>query len=224
MAPEISAHRRDTAGHTGLRDAAATGAEYVEIDVRRAGDGHLVVQHDAAVRGRPVAELDRTRLRELSGRPVVTVPEALAVIAGRARAHLDVKEPGVGREVVELATETLGPDGFIVTTGDVALIAALKREFPGTRAALSVGRNWRDPGVVGDLAPLRALRASGADLVALNHRLARVGVLGQCARAGYPAMVWTVNAERTMRRFLHDPRVAVLVTDHPKTALRLRRA
>ncbi|MCQ0019442.1 hypothetical protein [Actinomadura madurae] len=37
--PAISAHRRDEAGLTGLGEAAASGAEYVEIDIRRTGDG-----------------------------------------------------------------------------------------------------------------------------------------------------------------------------------------
>jgi glycerophosphoryl diester phosphodiesterase len=37
-------------------------------------------------------------------------------------------------------------------------------------------------------------------------------------------MVWTVNDEPQMRRFLADPRVAVLITDRPRHALRLRGA
>src|SRR5690606_19094620 len=77
-------------------------------------------------------------------------------------------------------------------------------------------------GVAHDFAPLPLIRKAGADMVAVNHRLARVGVLRQCGRAGIPAMVWTVNAEPVMRRFLGDPRVAVLVTDRPDVALKLR--
>jgi glycerophosphoryl diester phosphodiesterase len=35
-------------------------------------------------------------------------------------------------------------------------------------------------------------------------------------------MVWTVNHEPLMRRFLADDRVSVLITDHPTHAVRLR--
>jgi glycerophosphoryl diester phosphodiesterase len=35
-------------------------------------------------------------------------------------------------------------------------------------------------------------------------------------------MIWTVNDDSLMRRFLADPRVSVLITDRPRQALRLR--
>jgi glycerophosphoryl diester phosphodiesterase len=220
----ISAHRRDSAGLAGLRDAVASGAEYVEIDVRRTSDGALVVHHDRSVAGIPLSRCPYPRLRELSPWPVPLVPEALEIIrGGAARAHLDLKERGCEDEAVALALAAFGPDGFVVTTREPASIAQIKRRFPEVTAALSVGRGfWERGAAVRDYAPLRAIRDCGADMVAINHRLARVGVLGRCARAGLPAMVWTVNAEPLMRRFLADPRVAVLITDFPGTALRLR--
>ncbi|POM24855.1 Glycerophosphoryl diester phosphodiesterase family protein [Actinomadura rubteroloni] len=220
--PEISAHRRDAAGVTGLHDAVASGAEYVEIDVRRAGDGSLVVHHDPVVGGLPLRRLSRERIEEVAARPVPAVADAMEIIARGARGHLDLKEPGVEQETVGLAMEIFGPGRFVVTTRDAAVLRRVKNEFPDASTALSVGRGMLERGAAGDLAPLRAIRTSGADMVALNHRLARVGVLRQCARAGYPVMLWTVNAERLIRRFLRDPRVAVLVTDRPRTALALR--
>jgi glycerophosphoryl diester phosphodiesterase len=222
-AAAISAHRRDEAGLVGLRDAVASGAEYVEIDVRRTGDGVLVVHHDRTVAGVPLNRCSFARVRELAPRPVPPVTEALEIIRGRARGHLDLKERGCEHEAVELAREAFGEDGFVVTTREAASVALIKLDFPGVTTALSVGRGLLERGAVRDFVPLRAIRASGADMVALNHRLARAGVLRQCARAGFPAMIWTVNAVPLMRRFLGDPRVAVLITDHPGTALRLRR-
>ncbi|MQY03593.1 glycerophosphodiester phosphodiesterase [Actinomadura macrotermitis] len=222
MSTAISAHRRDEAGLTGLHEAVASGAEYVEIDVRRTGDGLLVVHHDPAVGGVPLARLTHPRAQELAGRPIPPAAAAMQIIAGRAIGHLDLKERGVERETVGLALDAFGPDGFVVTTREVASIVAIKREFPQVKAAISVGRALWERGAHRDFAPLRTIRASGADMVALNHRLARAGVLRQCARAGFPAMIWTVNAEPLMRRFLADPRVAVLITDHPRTALCLR--
>ncbi|MEW2352678.1 glycerophosphodiester phosphodiesterase [Spirillospora sp. NPDC029432] len=219
----ISAHRRDSAGVSGLRAAVASGAEYVEIDVRRTADGALVVHHDRTVAGVPLNRCTYPRLRELAPRPVPLVTEALEIIGGRARGHLDLKEHGCEHESVALALAAFGPDGFVVTTREPASIAQIKRRFPEVTTALSVGRGLWERGVAArDYAPLRAIRACGADMVAINHRLARAGVLGRCARAGFPAMVWTVNAEPLMRRFLADPRVAVLITDRPGTALRLR--
>ncbi|WP_157431619.1 glycerophosphodiester phosphodiesterase [Actinomadura hibisca] len=223
MLTAISAHRRDEAGLTGLHAAARSGAEYVEIDVRRTGDGRLVVHHDATLAGLPLNRLPYRRIEDLAERPVPLVADAMELIAARrARGHLDLKEHGCEHEAVALGLEVFGAGEFVVTTREVGSLQRIKKAFPEVVTALSVGRGVFERGAVGDLAPLRVIRASGADMVAVNHRLARAGVLRQCARAGFPAMVWTVNAEPLMRRFLHDPRVAVLVTDHPETALKLR--
>ncbi|HEX2314145.1 MAG TPA: glycerophosphodiester phosphodiesterase [Thermomonospora sp.] len=216
----ISAHRRDH--HGAFETAAGSGAEYVEIDVRRTADGELVAHHDAQVGGLPLARCTYERARAAVDRPVPLVREALEAIAGRALGHLDLKERGCEHEAVALALDRLGPGRFVVTTRSAESIRLIKRDFPQVRTALSVGRGLWERGAVRDLSPLALVRACGADMVALNHRLARLGVLGRCARAGFPAMVWTVNAEPLMRRFLGDPRVAVLVTDHPRRALALR--
>ncbi len=220
--PAVSAHRRDEAGLTGLKDAVESGAEYVEIDIRRTGDGRLVVHHDARVAGLPLNRLPYGRVEELAPRPVPLVADAMQIIAGRARGHLDLKERGCEHETVELALEAFGPGEFVVTTREIDSLMEIKTRFPGVTTALSVGRGLLERGAARDFAPLRLVRRAGADMVALNHRYARVGVLAQCARAGVPAMIWTVNAVPLMRRFLRDPRVAVLITDHPGTALRLR--
>ncbi|HEY8482895.1 MAG TPA: glycerophosphodiester phosphodiesterase family protein [Spirillospora sp.] len=220
--PAISAHRRDEAGLSGLSAAAESGAEYVEIDIRRTGDGRLVVHHDPHLAGLPLKRLTYDRVQELSSRPVPLASEAMRIIGGRAQGHLDLKERGTELEAVELAIDAFGRTGFVVTTREVLSLVQIKRTFPGVRTALSVGRNLWERGVAHDFAPLRLIRKAGADMAAVNHRLARVGVLRQCGRAGIPAMVWTVNAEPVMRRFLGDPRVAVLVTDRPDVALKLR--
>ncbi|RFS84900.1 glycerophosphodiester phosphodiesterase [Actinomadura spongiicola] len=220
--PAVSAHRRDEAGLTGLTEAVESGAEYVEIDIRRTGDGRLVVHHDPDLAGLPLKRLTYERAQELSPRPVPLVSEAMQIIATRAMGHLDLKERGCEHETVAMAVEAFGRDRFVVTTREVLSLVEIKKNFPGVRTALSVGRNLWERGAAHDFAPLRLIRKAGADMVAVNHRLARVGVLRQCARAGIPAMVWTVNAEPVMQRFLGDPRVAVLVTDHPATALKLR--
>lgn len=69
---------------------------------------------------------------------------------------------------------------------------------------------------------MRRLRACHADWAAVNHRLARAGVLAPCHRAGIRTMIWTVDEEAEMKRWLDDPRVAVLITNRPARAVALR--
>jgi glycerophosphoryl diester phosphodiesterase len=223
VAAAISAHR---AGETpaAYEAAAAAGADYVEIDVRRTGDGELVAHHDDRVRGLRLAQASYRDLCAVAGRAVPRLREVLMAIAGRSAAQLDLKEAGCERAAVAMAADVLGTSEVVVTTRLPGSIAIVKREFADVRAALSLGRGWYEPAVVRDAFPLRRLLACGADWAAINHRLARLGVLERCAGQGFRVMVWTVNADPLMRRFLADPRVAVLITDRPHRAAQLRHA
>ena len=113
----------------------------------------------------------------------------------------------------------------VVVTGADAGVLAVKNEHPHVRAGLSLGEDlegappWhRVPVRLSELFPARRLQACGADFVAVEHRLADLNVLRYCARVGLPAWVWTVDDDAHIARFLDDPRVSVLITNHPDRA------
>lgn len=112
-------------------------------------------------------------------------------------------------------------------------VKAVKARFPGVTAALSLGRDMKGkprPQWIAtrrsELFPVPRLRACHADWVAVNRRLAgvagRFGLLSQCHRAGIEVMVWTVDEDEEMRRWLADERVAVLITNRRAVAVALR--
>jgi glycerophosphoryl diester phosphodiesterase len=49
-------------------------------------------------------------------------------------------------------------------------------------------------------------------------------IRARCHRAGIKTMVWTVDADAEIRRWLADPRVAVLITNRPADAVAMRSA
>ncbi|MER8224208.1 glycerophosphodiester phosphodiesterase family protein [Streptomyces sp. NPDC094143] len=234
--PAVSAHRggSERAGAAtweAYRDALESGAEYVEFDVRRTGDGVLVVHHDprAGPAGPPLSALTHAELSERAGHDVPVVEEVMALIAGKLVAHLDLKEVGYEREVLDRAVALLGEDGLVVTTLEDRSVAAVTRSHPRVRTALSLGRDRSElalarlPGTrLSELFPARRIRACGAHGVAVHQRLARANVLREAARRGLFTMVWTVNDDTLMRAFLAHPRVDVLVTDRPRRAVALR--
>ena len=232
---QISAHCDHSARAPVTRETyagtLACGAEYAELDIRRTADDVLVVHHDArAGRGGPlVAEL---RYRELCGRlghTVLTAGEVMELLAGQQMAHLDLKETGYEATVVALASAILGPGNFVVTSLEGESIATIKQAFPQVRAALSLGRSLRGVPRLrwaavrhSELFPLRRVRACGADSVAVNYRLAQLGVAGACHRHGIGVMVWTVDPDPLIDQFLADQRVGVLITNRPHHAVRRR--
>jgi glycerophosphoryl diester phosphodiesterase len=233
--PAISAHRggsENAPGGTYLayHAALAAGAEYVEVDVRRTADGVLVARHRArAGWGRAVGSLSYARLCRLAGYEVPRIAAVLPLLAGRAIAHLDLKETGCAAEAVRQAAETLGPGGVIATTRDGGLAASVKRRVPAVPVGVTVGGDLAETAGLAlrrgyPLGPGRLDRvlAAHGDWAVLHHRAARAAVLDACRSRGIKTMVWTVNSDRALARWLADPRVDVVVTDRPARAHALR--
>jgi glycerophosphoryl diester phosphodiesterase len=210
--------------------AASQGFDYVEFDVRRLHDGALVAFHDHKCGGRPLRDMTLPELRGAAGYSVPLVEEVMAALAGRAKAHIDLKEPGYEARVVALADALLGPGTYVMTTLEDGMVATIKRDFPAVRVGLSLGRGLageRRPWVLvkvrtSELFPARRLRACGADLVSVHYRLARWNVLRVARRMGIPAFVWTVNDLGAAGRLLGHPEVECIITDTPGAVARLR--
>jgi glycerophosphoryl diester phosphodiesterase len=211
--------------------ALSSGAEYAELDIRKTADNVLVVYHDARTgRGGPlVRQLGHRELSDRVGYQVPRVDEVMALIAGRMLGHLDLKETGYEAEVIRLADSVLGPGNFVATTLEDVSVAAIKRAFPEVRTALSLGRSLgevprRRWAAIrhSELYPLQRIRACGADWVAVNYRLAKLGVARTCHQQGIGIMVWTVDANPLIDQFLLDQRIEVLITNRPQHATRRR--
>lgn len=234
--PATSAHRggseQAAAGtYPAYRAALAAGADYIEVDVRRTADGVLVACHrERFGPGRPTAVLSYGRLCRLAGFEVPRLDETMLLLAGRAGAHLDLKDPTCGDAAAGHALGVLGPARVLVTTRDQAAAAQLKASHPSLPVGVTIGgdlaetarfvaRRARDPG----LSRLDGVLAAGADWAVVHQRLARAGVLAQCRRRGLRTMVWTVNRDRALARWLACDDVDALVTDRPARAVAIRR-
>jgi len=234
-ATAISAHRGGSefapaGSYEAYRGALAAGAEYVEFDVRRTADGTLVSCHPARPgRGRAVRAVSYPQLCRLAGYQVPRMTDVLPMLAGRAAAHLDIKQPDCAEDIVAAAAGILGPAGLLVTVEGGAQAAALKRRFPAVPVGISIGgdvaqaarfavRRLHEPGP----SRLDPVLAAGADWAAVHRRLARTGVLAECRRLRIKTAVWTVNADRELAHWLASPHVDLLITDRPARAIALR--
>lgn len=239
----ISAHRggREAAPpgtREAYRSALAAGADYVELDVRRTGDGRLVSYHGTRTRwARPVDSVSYQRLCDLAGYQVPLVTEIMSLLAGRAIGHLDLKETADVAAIIQQALDLLGPGGCVVTTRAAGAAAEIKDRFPAVPVALTLGGDragsarfaWqraraRDLGQsrAAGLARLGWAASCGADWAALHHRAARGDVLAECRRRGIGTIVWTVNRSQSLVRWLAHPDVDIVVTDRPGYAIALR--
>jgi glycerophosphoryl diester phosphodiesterase len=231
----ISAHRggseRAPEGtHEAYQDALEAGADYLEFDVRRTADGELVAFHGAQLRpGGAVSALSYVELCRMAGYAVPTTSGLLSSLAGRARAHIDLKDADCLGVIVAQARSALTSERVVVTTGDERAISELRRRYPEIPGGLTIGgplvhtarylaRRARIP----IRSPVEAAVDAGANWAAVRERLARVGALADCRSRGLATMVWTVNDEAALARWLTCPDVDVVVTDRPRRALALR--
>jgi glycerophosphoryl diester phosphodiesterase len=66
------------------------------------------------------------------------------------------------------------------------------------------------------------VRACGADWVAVNYRLACLGLVDACKRSGIGVVIWTVDAESLISRTMANDKIDVLITNLPKYAVARR--
>lgn len=213
----VSAHRCLTAAD--IEAAIAMGADYVEIDVQRCADGSLVLLHDSV---------------DVAPPGTLGYADALDLLAGRTRLHLDLKVRGGEVPIVEQAVTRLGTEALLVTTLDDDGVRAVRdwadAEGHDLLVGLSLGRGLHDIPVLHairvrltELFPAVRYRRSGANLAVAHHWLARLHVRRFARRHGFPLLVWTVDTPRSLAYWLRPGRAWLVTTNHPEVALRMRR-
>lgn len=237
-APLVVAHR----GASGLapentlaafRLAVELAAPVVECDVHLSADGYPVVIHDPTVDrttdGKGAVEsLTLAQLRALdaggwfgtrfAGERLPTLPEVLAVCAGKARLFVELKVGG-GAALVGAALAAIGrAPGAAVTIiafgpEEVKLVAQRRPDLPlgflctAQRVALH-----------GAARVVEAARDLGAGFVSPNWVAARRSLVGAAHAAGMGVSVWTVDKPGRMRT-LANTGVDALTTNRPDLAL-----
>jgi glycerophosphoryl diester phosphodiesterase len=235
--PQISAHRGGPDGTLNegsldaYRRAVDGGVDFIELDIRSTRDGVLVCSHDPVVDGiGEISALGFESLLRASDNLIPTVREIFQLAAGRTGCHIDIKGAGLEEKVVTMATEILGTDKFFVTSLEDDSVSFIRSRFPGVNVALTIGRDMENASLmrtavvrVSEIFPFRRLKRSRANGVAANYKLVTRPLLWFARKNELRVVVWTVDDERRLRRFLNTPGVDVVVTNNPALAMKLKR-
>ncbi len=197
----------------GIDAALADDVDGVEVDVRATRDGVAVLMHDATlerVTG-DARELSAVAAEELAGlrvsgrdggeaRPVPTLAEALARIAGRYILVIEMKERGIVAAAAEAVRAAGAASWCWVWASDPTVCAASRAALPESPAALIVGaRSTGRPGL--DHYVELAAR-SGLAAVNLHRSLATGRAVEEAHRAGLAVYCWTVNEPDEIERVI----------------------
>ncbi|MHA1569201.1 MAG: glycerophosphodiester phosphodiesterase [Alphaproteobacteria bacterium] len=220
-----------------FRHCADIGVEAVELDIHMTADGRLAVLHDPAldrattgrgpVAAKAAAEISRLRLHG-SDEAVPMLEDALDLLLDAGiEPWIEVKNradgtayPGIEARLCELLAAKGALDRCTALAFDWDLLARLRARAPNLRLAGNLDR-LGPRGRGGAEACLARLAEIGAETLSLDRRIADSRLVARAAAAGFAVALWTVNAESEMRRWRAHP-VALLITDHPEAALRVR--
>lgn len=204
-----------------FEQAIALGVDMVELDVRRTGDGALVVFHDPGIKsGGSLSLLSQLTLDQLQKKAaknkfmIPTLDEAFRVCAGRVKVDIELKENGYAGAIIGRARAHFDPAACIFTSFDPRIIADVKNTdrtlVTGLILAKADSLAWCD--VAADvLAPEKRLFSS--------HR----AYFKTARKAGKKIAIWTVDSHALLSRLLVDPLIDAIITNYPDRALALRK-
>ena len=199
--------------------AIAQGADVLELDVRPAAGGHLVLVHDPTLERiagdpRAVAGLSRAALATLDQ---LVRPEAFDAFldryASEARLLIDLKDPSPEWEtrVVDAIARHRLEGRAVIQSFDLRALLRLHAAAPWLALA---------PLVPADVAPREVLDAARgvAQGIGIRHDLLDAALVRDAHRAGLAVRAWTVDDPVAMCRLL-ALRVDAIVTNAPDVAL-----
>jgi glycerophosphoryl diester phosphodiesterase len=209
--------------------AMVSGADMIEFDVRRTRDNVLIAFHDELIQGHTTRDLTYEGMNQMArnlGFGIPTVKEVLKWSRGKIKLDVELKEEGYEKETVELLLRYLEEDQFVITSFNDASLRVIKERYPDIQTGLILGRDlpsYRILTQLHELFPMKRCKKARADFLVAHLKLLRLGFLARARRNHLPVFVWTVNAEETIWRWLHDRRVYAIITDKPELAVSLRK-
>jgi len=215
-------HRENT--YEAFQAALTMGSEMIEFDVRRTGDGVLVVHHDQDFDGAEIPGITMDQVRERSGSARSTVPDLVGVLrlcGGKTLLDIEVKEEGYEEQVLGTVLEVMEHDRFLISSAHETVVRKIKELRPGIRTGLVLYRG-SFPGCLRGLFPAARVRRCRPDVLVVSEGLIKSGFLRFNRRMGKPVWVYTVNDRKRIWKHITDPAIGGIFTDRPDLGMFLR--
>jgi glycerophosphoryl diester phosphodiesterase len=190
--------------------AVTSGADALEVDLRRSADGVIYCFHDSRlgrltghsgyVQRTSSKQIDRLKLR--GSEPTLRFDHFLEEFAGKVEIVLDIKSIGIERDILNLVSRMPRRSGIMFSSFNSRILSRIKSLSPPSRTALIVGpvRNLRVKLDIGSYLVNRLTKLNCA-AAHLSERIARPGVVRKLLGAGFAVAVWTIDDTRTALRF-----------------------
>ena len=213
------------------------GADGVEFDVYKTGDGWLALMHDKDVlrttnfkdvftdgRSAKVSELSLAELRKLdagswhsadyAGEKVPTFEEALEKLRGRATPVIEIKPEDIGQDVAMIVQKLALEKEVFVQSFSPRAISDFHKVLPEVTTGYLTGSKVSDDSVERAREHLRIARESGASVVVCNYKLADREYIEEIHRNEFFVWVYTVD-DAALMRLLMERGIDGIITNVP---------
>ncbi len=212
---------------SGIRYSIEYGASWIELDVQRTKDGEYILNHDATFQrvagvDKSSREMTLAQIRELSigakyGAPyqqerIPTLREALSLCHGRIAVNIELKGETADRQMAEDIIAILQEEGMmdqvILSSLDHELIAWIYKQHPQVSCGSIYFLYYGDANDV------------AADWLIVEETSASEDLIEEAHQAGKGVMVWTINDDDSMKKFMYSG-VDAIITDEVPTMVKL---
>lgn len=201
-----------------FENAIRAGIEMTETDLRRCADG-VILFHDEQIDGRPVADLTRLEMRELTGSLPPTLADFVECCRGRMGIDFELKHGGFEEEVLEAAQANFRPDQYVITSFEPSVLSRVHELAPDaptgyltfrklTYEGYTGPRDTRTPAEVLDLA-----RELHADFVLPDYP--DLDLMRACDEAGMDTIAWAVDRADHLRPLLEFRHLRGVIGERP---------
>ena len=181
------------------------GADGVELDVRRTGDGQLIVVHSPVVRGHLVKSTPFNQFRDLgNGYQIPLFQEVLQRLSSRTFLDIELKEPGFEVEAIAMINEHAQFKDVMISGLNTETLNKVHEIQPDIRLGFIYNRTQDE----------ESRHNSPIDFVIPQFRLASRELIEEVHDEDLQVFAWTVNQESEMRRLLFLG-VNGIITDEP---------
>lgn len=202
-----------------FKRAILDGADFIEFDVRRSKDGCLVIHHDASISGMCLKDLKLSEINRLAfdqGYEVPVLEDVLRHCLNSIMLDVEIKEPDITSETIKQILRYYSPDGFMITSFfDEALMIAGTR-YSGIKKGLLFDKD-SSQNLEKRIVKLKP------DFILPHFSIFDQNIKDICIKFNLPAILWTVNDEKSMKQYISDPSVAGIISDYPEKALKIFR-
>ncbi|WP_424359578.1 glycerophosphodiester phosphodiesterase [Methanocella sp. MCL-LM] len=192
----------------------ALGVDWIELDIRRTADGHIVVMHDDTVerttngRGK-VSEMSLADIKKLDagkGEKVPTLQEAIDVAKGKVKLIIELKLEGLEADVIDIVEKNGLFEDCIISSFFYYSIRRVKELRPGIMTA-----------AIASKLPIEFHRLHNdflADTIFLRKDIVSRDIVDEAHRDGFLVCVWNIDDSRDVARYA-DMGVDFISSNYP---------